>query len=132
MSKKYTGSAKSLANTIAINGKPVSAPILSILSMLGLVTVLDKQTPAGGKGKKINLLEVETKTVTLEVTDYSGPIVTRPRGKKKRDLDAAAAAAASLNASTETVEDTGSETGAPVDNEVQSVEHDAEPVAAAA
>lgn len=132
MSKTYTGSAKELANTIAINGKPVSAPILSILSMLNLVKVKTKNDPVGGRGKKVNILEVKSGTFTIEVTDYSGPIVSRPRGKKKRDLDAAAAAAAGLNASTETEAEATTETVEAVDNEVQAVEHDAEPVAQAA
>lgn len=73
--KVYTGSAKQLANKVAINGKPVSAPVLSILSSLGIVKITSKETPVGGKGKKINVLKLESGTVQLEVTDYTGPVM---------------------------------------------------------
>lgn len=145
MTKTYTGSAKELADKIAFNGKRLTAPMLSILSMLGIaVTVVQKADPAGGKGKKINVLEVKGGTFTVELTDFEGEIVRRPRGEKKRRLDAEAAARAAaeagLIASTETETTATTETdgidtvagSAPVDNEVQSVEHDAEPVAQAA
>jgi len=95
--KVFVGSAKELSGKILINGKPVTAPVLSILHSYGLIDLQDKMKSASGKGKPTNILRVRAGKVTLDVSDYepvaAAPVETVEASAPASSLEAVASSA---------------------------------------